>query len=84
MDGSDGIAASCCMHLSLHLQQHCGQKWVLDAAHQEIARLEALAESIIATEGPESESVMDVYESLDSLDPSTFESRASKILLGLG
>ena len=59
-------------------------EWVLDAAHQEIARLEALAESIIGTEGPESESVMDVYESLDSRDPSTFKSRASKILLGLG
>ncbi len=59
-------------------------QWVLDAAHQEIARLEALAEAIIEKEGAESETVMDVYESLDALDPSTFESRASKILIGLG
>ncbi|CAN0311713.1 unnamed protein product, partial [Laminaria digitata] len=58
--------------------------WVLEAAHQEIARLEALAESLITTEGPESETVLDIYESLDALDPSTFESRASKILIGLG
>lgn len=59
-------------------------QWVLEAAQNEIARLEALAEKIIAEEGPESEAVMDVYESLESLDPSTFESRASKILIGLG
>lgn len=59
-------------------------QWVLDAAHKEIARLEGLAEKIIAEEGPESEAVLDVYEALDSLDPSTFESRASKILIGLG
>ncbi|CBN79440.1 flagellar associated protein [Ectocarpus siliculosus] len=58
--------------------------WVLDAAHAEIARLEALAETIIEKEGAESETVLDVYESLDALDPSTFESRASRILIGLG
>ncbi|CAM9433615.1 unnamed protein product [Ectocarpus sp. 13 AM-2016] len=58
--------------------------WVLDAAHAEIARLEALAEAIIEKEGAESETVLDVYESLDALDPSTFESRASRILIGLG
>lgn len=57
---------------------------MLDAAHKEIARLEALAEKIIAEEGPECETVMDVYESLDALDPATFESRASRILIGLG
>lgn len=61
-----------------------GMQWVLEAAQQEIVRLEALAEKIIAEEGPESEAVMDVYEALDGLDPSTFESRASKILIGLG
>ena len=59
-------------------------KWVLEAAHQEIARLEALAEKIIEEEGAESETVLDVYEALDALDPSTFESRASRILIGLG
>ena len=57
---------------------------MLEAAHQEIARLEALAETIIEKEGAESETVLDIYESLDALDPSTFESRASKILIGLG
>lgn len=57
---------------------------MLDAAHKEIARLEALAEKIIADEGPESETAVEVYESLDALDPSTFESRASRILIGLG
>ncbi|CAM9307058.1 unnamed protein product [Choristocarpus tenellus] len=59
-------------------------EWVLKAAHEEMARLEALAEQLISEEGAESEAVMDVYENLDGLDPSTFESRASKILLGLG
>ncbi|CAN0486928.1 unnamed protein product, partial [Hapterophycus canaliculatus] len=48
-------------------------QWVLDAAHAEIARLEALAENIIEKEGAESETVLDIYESLDALDPSTFE-----------
>ena len=57
---------------------------MLAAAHEEIARLEALAEKIIEEEGAESETVLDVYESLDALDPSTFECRASKILVGLG
>lgn len=57
---------------------------MLEAAHAEIARLEALAETIIEKEGAESETVLDIYESLDALDPSTFESRASKILIGLG
>lgn len=46
--------------------------------------MEALAETIIEKEGAESETVLDVYEALDALDPSTFESRASRILIGLG
>lgn len=69
---------------SLPLSRIGPSQWVLDAAHAEIARLEALAETIIEKEGAESETVLDIYESLDALDPSTFESRASKILIGLG
>jgi ATP-binding cassette subfamily F protein 2 len=59
-------------------------EWVIDEARREVVRLEALAEHITVEEGPDSERLMDVYDSLDSLDPTTFESRASRILIGLG
>jgi ATP-binding cassette subfamily F protein 2 len=58
--------------------------WVIDAARQEVARLEADVEHTLQEEGPDSDRLVDLYDALDALDPTTFESRASKILLGLG
>lgn len=46
-----------------------------------MARLEALVEEIQCDEGPESELLPDLYERLDGLDASTFETRASTILI---
>mmetsp|Transcript_7471 Transcript_7471/g.10483 ORF Transcript_7471/g.10483 Transcript_7471/m.10483 type:complete len:596 (-) Transcript_7471:236-2023(-) len=58
--------------------------WVVAQAREELNRLEALSEKVLLEDGPNSETLMDIYESLDALDPTTFESRASKILIGLG
>jgi ATP-binding cassette, subfamily F, member 2 len=58
--------------------------WVVDAARKEVARLEALADHVTTTDGPESEALLDIYDALDQLDPTTFEARASRILIGLG
>ena len=54
--------------------------YVIDSARQEVARIDALIENILVTEGPESELLMDLYDRQDELDPSTFETRASTIL----
>ena len=43
-----------------------------------------MIENILTEEGPESELLPDLYEKQDALDPSTFETRASTILVGLG
>ncbi|CAM9825414.1 unnamed protein product [Chrysoparadoxa australica] len=59
-------------------------EWVVKAAKDEVERLENLTEHVLAEEGPDSSYLMDLYETLDYLEPSTFESRASKILIGLG
>ncbi len=59
-------------------------EWVIDAARKEVIRLEAQEELIIAEDGPESELLPAIHDSLDLLDPNTFETRASRILLGLG
>ncbi|KAI8999926.1 P-loop containing nucleoside triphosphate hydrolase protein [Hyaloraphidium curvatum] len=50
---------------------------------EEVKRLEDLMEQIL-TEDPESELLDGIYESIDRLDPNTFEARASMILHGLG
>ena len=57
---------------------------VIYDVQQEIIRLEASVETLLEEEGPESEAVLDIYNRLDSLDPNTFETRASKLLYGLG
>lgn len=59
-------------------------EWVVDEARKEVTRLEALADHITTEEGPESERLLDIYDRLESLDPTTFEARASRILIGLG
>ncbi len=59
-------------------------EWVIDAARKEVIRLEAQEEHIISEDGPESELLPAIHDSLDLLDPNTFETRASRILLGLG
>ncbi|PXF45816.1 ABC transporter F family member 2 [Gracilariopsis chorda] len=58
--------------------------YVINSARAEVTRLEARADDILTEEGPESLLLNDIYEKLDELDPSTFESRASTILCGLG
>lgn len=57
---------------------------VTDVGSGEVTRLEALAESILEEQGPESELLVDCYARLDDLDPTTFENRAGLLLYGLG
>jgi len=59
-------------------------EYVINSAKEEITRIDALIEKILVEEGPESELLQDLYDRQDSLDPSTFETRASTILIGLG
>ncbi len=59
-------------------------EWVIDAARKEVIRLEAQEELIISEDGPDSELLPAIHDSLDLLDPNTFETRASRILIGLG
>ncbi|RKP30946.1 hypothetical protein METBISCDRAFT_15087 [Metschnikowia bicuspidata] len=58
--------------------------YVVREAEAELRRLEDLVEDIIVREGPEHPSLETLYERIDSMDPSTFESRAAVILNGLG
>ncbi len=57
-------------------------EYVTKSALDEVARLDALIEQILTDEGPESDLLNDLYEKQDELDPSTFETRASTILIG--
>jgi len=59
-------------------------EYVIDSAKSEVTRLEAMLEKVLVEEGPESELLAELYERLDELEPSTFETRASTILVGLG
>jgi ATP-binding cassette, subfamily F, member 2 len=59
-------------------------EYVIASATEEVARLDEMIEKILVEEGPESETLHDLYERQDELDPSTFETRASTILVGLG
>jgi ATP-binding cassette subfamily F protein 2 len=58
--------------------------YVIDSAREEIKRLDHMVETILTEEGPESELLQDLYDRQEDLDPSTFETRASTILVGLG
>ncbi|KAI3394908.1 hypothetical protein diail_2079 [Diaporthe ilicicola] len=59
-------------------------EWVVREAENEMARLENLAEELLENEGPDSQVLMDLYDHMDKMDPSTFATRASLILTGLG
>ncbi|KAJ3272290.1 hypothetical protein HDV01_005829 [Terramyces sp. JEL0728] len=56
---------------------------VINDAEQEIKRLEKLMEDILS-EDPESPLLDGIYDRIEDLDPSTFESRAAMLLDGLG
>ncbi|KAJ1539985.1 hypothetical protein HK405_012185, partial [Cladochytrium tenue] len=58
-------------------------KAVIEYAEKELKNLEARMEHIM-TEDPESPILDDIYERIESLDASSFESRAASILHGLG
>ncbi|EFR00632.1 ATP-binding cassette sub-family F member 2 [Nannizzia gypsea CBS 118893] len=58
--------------------------WVVTEAQNELDRLEKLAEDVLENEGPDSPVLEDIYERMDGMDPSTFHTRASLILTGLG
>ncbi|KAI8911932.1 hypothetical protein PhCBS80983_g03243 [Powellomyces hirtus] len=58
-------------------------KAVIDDAENELKRLEKLMEDML-TENPESPLLDDIYERIEAMDASTFESRAASILHGLG
>jgi ATP-binding cassette subfamily F protein 2 len=59
-------------------------EYVIDSAQKEMVRLEALGETLLTEEGPDSEALQVVYDRQTELDPATFVSRASSILVGLG
>lgn len=59
-------------------------EWVVNQAEAEMKRLEDLAEKILEDEGPDSPKLEEIYERIDGMDPSTFHTRASLILTGLG
>ncbi|KAK2734893.1 ABC transporter ATP-binding protein arb1 [Onygenales sp. PD_40] len=59
-------------------------EWVVKEAENEMERLDRLAEEILEKEGPESPILEDLYERMETMDPSTFHTRASLILTGLG
>jgi ATP-binding cassette subfamily F protein 2 len=58
--------------------------YVINSARDEVARIDAEIERILVEDGPESELLFDLYDKQDELDPATFETRASTILVGLG
>jgi ATP-binding cassette subfamily F protein 2 len=58
--------------------------WVVKEAENEMTRLDTLAEKILEEQGPESTALLDLYDHIDKMDPSTFSTRASLILTGLG
>jgi len=59
-------------------------EWVVKQAEEEMQRMEKLAEDILEKDGPENPLLEDLYERMESMDPSTFHTRASLILTGLG
>ncbi|RDL40475.1 putative ABC transporter ATP-binding protein ARB1 [Venustampulla echinocandica] len=59
-------------------------EWVVREAENEMDRLDKQAEQILEDDGPESPVLMDLYERMETMDPSTFATRASLILTGLG
>jgi ATP-binding cassette, subfamily F, member 2 len=56
---------------------------VIADAEKEIKRLETLMEEVMVSD-PDSPLLDDIYDRIESLDPSTFEARAGMLLDGLG
>ncbi|ATY63012.1 ATP-binding cassette sub-family F member 2 [Cordyceps militaris CM01] len=78
-------------HLDIYLlnegappSEHGALEWVVKEAEAEMDRLDKLAEKLLEEEGPESPVLIDLYDHMDRMDPSTFSTRASLILTGLG
>ena len=78
-------------HFDIYLLDHeappsemTALEYVINSAKSEVDRLEKMVETVLVEQGPESEMLQDLYDRLDELDPSTFETRASTILVGLG
>ncbi|KAF2227950.1 P-loop containing nucleoside triphosphate hydrolase protein [Elsinoe ampelina] len=59
-------------------------EWVVKQAEEELKRLELLTEKILENDGPDDPRLEAIYEHMDTMDPSTFHTRASLILTGLG
>ncbi|KAK4696226.1 ATP-binding cassette, subfamily F, member 2, partial [Lecanoromycetidae sp. Uapishka_2] len=59
-------------------------EWVVKEAEREMERLDKQAEEILEKNGPEDPLLEDLYERMETMDPSTFQTRASLILTGLG
>ncbi|KAK5156822.1 ABC transporter ATP-binding protein arb1 [Oleoguttula sp. CCFEE 6159] len=59
-------------------------QWVVREAENELARLEKVAEEILERDGPDSPLLEELYDRMEGMDPSTFSTRASLILTGLG
>ncbi|KAN0085548.1 P-loop containing nucleoside triphosphate hydrolase protein [Elaphomyces granulatus] len=59
-------------------------EWVVREAENEMDRLDRLAEEILERDGPDSPILEDLYERMESMDQSTFLTRAALILTGLG
>lgn len=57
---------------------------VIEMVRKEQERLEKLAEELSCQADFDEQVVNDIYERLDDMDPSTFESRAGELLHGLG
>lgn len=64
--------------------EYSALEYVVREAEATLAKLEQEVEDIIVEEGPESLLLEPLYERIDEMDPSTFESRAAIILTGLG
>jgi ATP-binding cassette subfamily F protein 2 len=58
-------------------------EYVISSAQTEIERIDNMIERILEDHGPESELLQPLYERLDEMDPSTFETRAATILTGI-
>lgn len=57
---------------------------VINTATDEMRRLEALADEVMESQGPESDLLVEIYGKLESFEPNTFESRSAHLLTGLG
>jgi len=78
-------------HFDIYLLDHeapitdmSALEYVVDSAQKEVARLEQMVDDVLVQEGADSPLLQDLYDRLEDLDPTTFETRASLILVGLG